>query len=299
MRLRLRADVPVGAYLSGGLDSSAITALIHSCSDMRLETFSIAFTDAGCTTNVSTRRKWRGIWERGHHVVMCEHGDIGRVFPEVIWHTEMPIMRTSPAPLFLLSQLVRQHQFKVVLTGEGADEFLAGYNIFKEAKVRRFWAGNRIRPVAALLLQKLYPYVGDLSSVSGRLSAEVLRPGLQDTGRATYSHDVRWRNNSRTKRLFSPSLHRGWKPARRTSRAGDYLDGRFAFPEEFRRWSSLGRSQYLEAKIFLAEYLLCSQGDRMAMAHASKGAFPFLDHRVIEFCNGLRPRLKLCGLNEK
>src|SRR5207237_791149 len=67
-----------------------------------------------------------------HHVVECRQRDIGAVFPDVIWHTETPVLRTAPAPLFLLSALVRRHGLKVVLTGEGADEFLAGYNIFKE-----------------------------------------------------------------------------------------------------------------------------------------------------------------------
>ena len=68
------------------------------------------------------------------------HADIGEVFPEVIWHAETPLMRTAPAPMFLLSGLVRDNRFKVVLSGEGADEIMAGYDIFREAKIRRFWA---------------------------------------------------------------------------------------------------------------------------------------------------------------
>ena len=76
-----------------------------------------------------------------HRVVHCSHEDIGAACStNVIWHTEMPILRTAPAPMYLLSQLVHQHGLKVVLTGEGADECLAGYNVFKEMKVRRFWA---------------------------------------------------------------------------------------------------------------------------------------------------------------
>ena len=106
-----------------------------------------------------------------HSRVECTQVDIGRVFPQVIWHTEMPILRTSPAPMYLLSRLVQENGFKVVLTGEGADEFLAGYNLFKEAKVRRFWArqpDSRIRP---LLLRKLYPYVPQLSGRGGAFAA--------------------------------------------------------------------------------------------------------------------------------
>jgi len=80
-----------------------------------------------------------------HEVVEVTHEDIGRIFPEVIWHTETPLLRTAPAPMFLLSRRVRECGYKVVLTGEGADEFFAGYDIFKEAKVRRFWARSPTR----------------------------------------------------------------------------------------------------------------------------------------------------------
>ena len=80
---------------------------------------------------------------------------------------------------------------------------------------------------------------------------------------------------------------------------GEAAHDKPSLPSEFERWSPLARAQYLEATIFLPEYLLSSQGDRMAMAHSVEGRFPFLDHRVVEFCNRLAVRLKLCGLNEK
>jgi len=87
----------------------------------------------------SSNNRWRASWERRHQVVYTRHEDIGRIFPHVIC-IRSAILRTSPAPMYLLSELVRQNHYKVVLTGEGADEFLAGYDIFKEAQVRRFWA---------------------------------------------------------------------------------------------------------------------------------------------------------------
>ena len=77
-------------------------------------------------------------FETDHRTVLCSEQDIGEIFPRVIWHTETPILRTAPAPLFMLSELVRKNDFKVVLTGEGADEVFAGYNIFKEDRVRGF-----------------------------------------------------------------------------------------------------------------------------------------------------------------
>ena len=150
-RIRLRADVPVGAYLSGGLDSSTTAAIIRNFTDTPLDTFSISFSDPEFDESQFQQRMARFLGTQ-HQVVYTRHADIGRIFPHVIWHTEAPILRTSPAPMFLLSELVRQNHYKVVLTGEGADEFLAGYDIFKEAQVRRFWARqpqSRIRPLLA------------------------------------------------------------------------------------------------------------------------------------------------------
>ena len=151
VRIRLRADVPVGAYLSGGLDSSTIAAVVRRFTDRHLETFSISFDDPQFDESGFQRQMAQALGTE-HHVVHATHADIGRVFPDVVWHTETPIMRTAPAPMFLLSRLVRQRGYKVVLTGEGADEFLAGYDIFKEAKMRRFWARqpeSKWRPGAA------------------------------------------------------------------------------------------------------------------------------------------------------
>jgi asparagine synthase (glutamine-hydrolysing) len=288
-RIRLRADVPVGAYLSGGLDSSTITALIHHYTDNRLETFSIAFTDKAFDESTFQQQMAEHLGTR-HHLITCTHDDIGRVFPSVIWHTETPIMRASPAPLYLLSQLVRDHNFKVVLTGEGADEFLAGYNIFKEAKIRRFWARQPESDWRPALLKKLYPYIGGLAQGSDAFLTKFFGQGLTEVDAPDYSHAIRWRNTSRSKRIFSQELRAA-------------LDGQpaetLSLPDELERWSPLARAQYLEITIFLTEYLLSSQGDRVAMAHSVEGRFPFLDHRVVEFCNQLPPHFKLRGLDEK
>ena len=138
-RIRLRSDVPVGAYLSGGLDSTVIAALVKKLGKTHLKTFSIAFEDKEFDES-SFQNEASTFLKTDHQGILCSSQDIGRVFPEVIWHTEKPILRTAPAPLFLLSKLVRDQGYKVVLTGEGSDEVLGGYDIFKEAKIRRFWA---------------------------------------------------------------------------------------------------------------------------------------------------------------
>jgi len=158
VRLRLRADVPVGAYLSGGLDSSAITSLVKHYTDNPLKTFSVSFNDK-IYDETSEQQEMVDYLETDHYQVTCSYGDIAASFPDVIWHAETPILRTAPTPLYLLSKLVRRNHYKVVLTGEGADEILGGYDIFKEAKVRAFIRSQPDSEIRPQLLKRLYPYL--------------------------------------------------------------------------------------------------------------------------------------------
>lgn len=290
-RLRLRADVPVGAYLSGGLDSSLLASLVRHCTTTPLETFSIAFDDANYDESGFQREMARHLGTQ-HHVVQAAHADIGRVFPDVVWHAEAPLLRTSPAPMFLLSKLVRDRGYKVVLTGEGADEFLAGYDIFKEARIRRFWArepGSTRRP---RLLRRLYQDIPGFSGGNEAFLTAFFKDRLADVDAPWYSHYIRWRNNRRNGRFLAAG-------ARSTApNAAAFLD-EVAVPDRFHRWGPLERAQFLEIAIFLSGYLLSSQGDRMGMAHSVEGRFPFLDYRVVEYCCRLPSDLKLRSLREK
>jgi asparagine synthase (glutamine-hydrolysing) len=288
-RIRLRSDVPVGAYLSGGLDSSIIASIIRNFTSNRLDTFSIAFDDQNFDESGFQRQMARFLGTT-HQVVRATHADIGRVFPQVIWHAELPITRTAPAPMSMLSKLVRDAGYKVVLTGEGADEFLGGYDIFKEAKVRRFWARQPESKWRSTLLKRLYPDISNISRNNVSWLAAFFRDGLTDVESPDYSHALRWRNGRRLCRFLNQEL----KPETNPPAAVQSLLHR-----DFAGWSPLARAQYLEIKIFLSQYLLSSQGDRMTMAHSIEGRFPFLDCRVIEFCNRLPTQLKLRGLTEK
>jgi asparagine synthase (glutamine-hydrolysing) len=288
-KLRLRSDVPVGAYLSGGLDSSTIAAIIRNYTNNRLDTFSISFSDPEFDES-GYQSQMAAFLGTNHHVVYASHADIGRVFPDVIWHAETPIMRASPAPMFLLSKLVQDQGFKVVLTGEGADEILAGYDIFKEAKVRRFWAQRPDSNLRPWLFKKIYPWISGLSDGSASYLAAFFGLGLTETNAKGYSHAIRWRTTTRTKRFFSEDLKQA------IERSGNH---ELRYPEGYVNWDPLHQAEYIEVSVFLSQYLLSSQSDRMAMAHSVEGRFPFLDHRVVEFCNNLPPRLKLLGLTEK
>ena len=286
--IRLRADVPVGAYLSGGLDSSTTTALIRKHVPNRLETYSIAFRDADFDESPFQQKMAEYLGTR-HHIIKCGYEDIGNALPEVIWHTETPILRTAPIPMYLLSQLVHSDGLKVVVTGEGADEFLAGYDIFKEMTVRRFWAQNPESTKRPLLLQKLYPDITRLSRSAQDYLTAFFRRGLLDTENPYYSHLIRWNNTRRLVRFLNDSQ----------VEQKDWIAGRVPLPEKFASWPALGQAQYLEVATFLSPYLLCSQGDRVAMANSVEGRFPFLDYRLVEFSNRLPPHLKLNGMLEK
>lgn len=291
-RIRLRADVPVGAYLSGGLDSTVIASLVRKLGHEPLETFSVAFEDAEFDESGFQAQAARALGTR-HHSVICGGSDIAEVFPQVIWNTERPVLRTAPAPLWLLARKVRAENYKVVLTGEGADEMLGGYDIFKEAKVRRWWAkdiSSRLRPA---LLQRLYPYMPNLAAQPPAYLQAFFAVRPEDLADPCFSHRPRWDMTARTKLFFSEGMKA--ELAGRDAAA----DMAAALPAAYAGWDSFSQAQYLESAHLLPGYILSSQGDRMAMAHGVEGRFPFLDARVMEFAAKIPPRLKMRVLNEK
>jgi len=292
VRLRLRADVPVGAYLSGGLDSSVTTALIRHFTQARLETFSITFDDEAFDES-SYQRQMAAHLGTSHHTVVCSYQSIAEVFPRVIRHTERPIVRTAPTPLLLLSELVRQNNFKVVLTGEGADEILGGYDIFKETLIRAFWAKNPDSQWRPSLLRKLYPTL-PISGVRAKHYLEQFyKSGLDQMGDYHFSHIPRINTTSRIKDFFAAEVKDAVADHDSLAAFGRDL------PASFANWHHLSRAQYLESKSLLAGYLLSSQGDRVSAANSVEGRFPFLDHRLAEFAATIPPGYKIFGLNEK
>ncbi len=291
VRLQLRADVPVGAYLSGGLDSSGIAALARQKA-AELRTFSIAFDDAEYDEGHFQRQMAEHLGVQ-HTVLRCTARDIGNAFPDLIWHAESPVLRTAPVPLMLLAQQVHAAGFKVVLTGEGADEVFGGYDLFKEGKIRRFWARNPESQWRSALFSRLYPYLGR-SPVANRPFARLFfGQHLHELDNPFYAHLTRWRTTRTLFRLLSPELQAELQAVSPED------DLRAQLPADFASWDGLARDQYIEVKTLLEGYLLTSQGDRPALAHAVETRIPYLDHRVVEFANGLSPRLKLRALREK
>ncbi len=290
-KIRLRADVPVAAYLSGGLDSSILVSLIKHIDSAPLRTFSLTFADKG----LNEERYQKIVVEHlatQHTGVHCSDEDLGRNFLGSIWHIESPIIRTAPVPMGMLSGLVHENNFKVVLTGEGADEVFGGYDIFKETKLREFWSRNPASEWRPLLIKKLYPYL-ELSKGSNQAFLKnFFGGGVEDPSYPLFSHMPRYLTTAKVKQFYSKET----KEQLSASATETLIE---TLPEKFNGWPLFDKAQYLETKTLMGGYLLTSQGDRMLMKNSIEGRFPFLDHRVIEFANRLKPSLKMKVLNEK
>jgi len=291
VRIRLRADVPVGCYLSGGLDSSLIAALIATKFNADVQTFGIRF-DQDEFDEGAHQAAMVSFLKTHHHEMRATREGVGDSFAQTLWHCEKPLLRTAPVPLFMLSDIVARNGLKVVLTGEGADEVFGGYNIFKEAKVRQFWARQPNSSARGALLDHLYGYV-----FRGERSRRFLRSffarGLEQADDPLFSHALRWSNTSRIKEFFSAEMRHA------TAGSDGFEQVRSLLPAEYHNLDAVSKAQYLETTIFLSNYLLSSQGDRVAMAHSVEIRLPFLDHRLVDFMARVPSRWKLLGLNEK
>ena len=291
-RLRFtRSDVPVAAYLSGGIDSSVTAGVIQQFTDSQLKTFSLRFSDAEFDEGGFQAQMVQRLGT-DHESVTVSHRDIAEVFPQVVRHAEKPLLRTAPAPMFLLSKLVRDSGYKVVVTGEGSDEMLGGYDIFREAVVRAFIARHPHSGRRKEIIQLLYPWLQRNPASAPAFARSFFSQAL-DIRDPALSHRPRWQSAAAIARLLSEDARR---EVGRYDVAADFID---RMPSDARSWHPLSRAQWIEAQTLLSGYLLASQGDRMLMAHSVEGRFPFLDPHLIDKAAMLPPRYKVMGLDEK
>jgi asparagine synthase (glutamine-hydrolysing) len=301
VRLRLRADVPVGAYLSGGLDSSVIASLVDQ-GDAPLETFAVRFADP-TFDETPEQRRMASLLGTDHHEIVCGPDEIAAALLDVVWHCEAPQLRTGPVPLYLLSGLVREAGMKVVLTGEGADELLSGYSVFKEDALRRFWARNPTSAMRPALARRLHPEIAGADGTRGtEMWARFFGRDLHAVDHPFYSHLIRWQNTAWAQRMLAPEWRATAPTVAGTGTIG--LDPATAelledMPVGFAGWTPLARAQWIEIATFMSSYLLSYQGDRVAMAHGVEVRYPFLDPEVIAWSARLPGRLKMPGLRDK
>jgi len=291
-RLRFtRSDVPVGAYLSGGIDSSVTAAVVAGYTEAPLDTFSLRFADDEFDEGDYQQLMARRLGTR-HHDVVVGPQDIAEVFPDVVRHAEAPLLRAAPAPLFLLSRLVRASGYKVVVTGEGADEVLGGYDLYREARVREFWTRDPSSDVRGRAAELLYPWMARAPGQAPAFARGFFGLHLAADDPAL-SHRPRWTSTAALKGLLTADMRA------RCAESGAPLDLLARLPAHSAGWDPLARAQWLEMTTLLPGYILSSQGDRMLMANSIEGRFPFLDRDVVAYADALPARHKLSGLEEK
>lgn len=289
----LRADVPVGLYLSGGIDSSILASLAAERLGNSLHTFSIGFEDETYDESSFQRLMSEHVGAKHYHF-QCRYRDIAQAFPEVIKHAETVLFRCAPVPLFYLSKAVHEIGYKTVTSGEGADEVFWGYDTYRELFIRLMWARNPSSEWRPRQLRKIFPYfVQYQNDRYFNFLKSFYKKTLSDTENPFYSHLPRWSTNTSNLDLLSDDVKQcvGERDFKK-----NLLD---ILPEEFSSWDHFRKCQSLEMITLLAGYLLSSQGDRMIMSHSVEGRFPFLDTEVLKLTSAIPNKWKCKGLHDK
>lgn len=288
-RRRLRADVPVGVYLSGGIDSATVCSMLADAEDVRKRVFSIGFREPAFDETAKTQRVADSL---GLNVQFLQYPQrqLCEDFPKLVFHAETPLVTTESVPLMALSAVASQH-VKVVLTGEGADEALGGYIYFRwEAYKARFGRGM----LGPLLVKAWQP---------------VFRRGLGRRNPAfPMDEDLNWALDVfgyypaiMTKFLYFRMLRELVYSDDMLQRQHQLSDAEFLnLPRsDMQRWDVMNRTMYLSSRIFLAGHLLGAHGDRALMANSVEGRYPFLDRRVQELLATVPPEIKCRASNDK
>jgi asparagine synthase (glutamine-hydrolysing) len=280
---RLRGDVPVVSYISGGLDSTVVLGLSSRHRGEAVPSFTIGLDNAGPDERAQAAEA-AGVLGSTLTTVTMNRADIAAAYPELIRAAEVPVMDTSCACLLRLAAAVHGQGYKVVLTGEGADEALAGYVWFKMQKARDAVFRRPGGPVGRFLRDRM---LGAIGGDPARRPAPFPIGGVRTAQQELY--DVLGTTRSL---LYADGL---WEQLGDHS-AYDDLDvdrGRI------NRWHPLNRSLYVGYKLMLPGLLLFGKGDRIAMNASVEARYPFLDDDVIAFCASVDPGYKLRGLTDK
>ncbi len=267
LRMHLVADVPLGAFLSGGIDSSAVVGLMSRLGVKDIKTFSIGYDSA--ESELDYARIVATHFHTDHHELRLEPGTFRDVLPKIAWYMDEPVGDTASIPLYFLAQFARQ-KVTVALSGEGSDEIFGGYPIY-----RRMLAYERVNrlPLSRMAGRLISTFAGDTKI---RKYADMLGRPLE------------WRYGG-VGGLFSQQ-----QANELLLSSGESLDGVAAAYAHCRGWTPLQRMSYVDLKTWLADDLLV-KADRMSMANSLELRVPFLDHRLVEFAAALPDRLKVHG----
>jgi asparagine synthase (glutamine-hydrolysing) len=294
VRLRMRADVPVGCYLSGGIDSCAVLGFAARNSATPIEAFTLTF-DQDEYNEGPIAAEMAALAGANFHPIPIKQSDIAEHFSDAVFHSEALFWNGHSVSKFLLSRAVRDAGFKVVYTGEGSDEILGGYVHFRSDMLQHNTAGQDPAEVARLLKE-----LTAANAVSrGILLPEGQSNTLQSVQRALGfipgCFQVWDAGGARRRSLFAEEFQQRYA-ARDSARL--FLDA-LDIPGVLNGRDPLNKSLFVWAKSFLPNYILNFLGDRMEMAHSIEGRVPFLDHHVVEFLGRVPVSLKIRGLTEK
>lgn len=281
VEIRLRADVPVVGYLSGGIDSAAVVATASKIRGAAVPSFTIKIDSPKFDETDQAMMAARTIGCRPT-IVKCDAQMIAGAYPELVRAADSPVVDTACAALYRLAGEVHRQGYKVALTGEGSDEALAGYPWFKINRLMRLADMGRFRPsnlIRRAVLGMANPNVS--WNVLPRIHAAVGGPHAQAD---LYS-------------LIGLSRQRFYRQD-----MFERLDGHIAFDdlvlnkERMQHWAPLNQSLYLGYKTILPGLLINQKGDRPAMANSVETRYPFLDEEFVAFAAKIHPRWKLRGL---
>lgn len=287
--LRLRADVPVGVYLSGGIDSSTVLSLMAQQMGKNLDAFTLSFDDAAYDEGDIARETARHLGIR-HHVIDILPKDLAPHFESAIWHNECPFTNNNTIAKYILSRHVRDAGLKVVLTGEGSDEVLGGYDHFR-IDMRRH--SRAIGPVLARRKRWLQQRLGGWLPGRAAANGDAGRDVEFDVVRAKFGFVPQQlvrttRAAAELAQLRTPALDAAASGTSRFLALMRSLD-----PDQLTDRHPLNQSLYLASKSTLPNRILTTLGDRVEMAHSVEARLPFLDHPLVEFLARLPVELKI------
>jgi asparagine synthase (glutamine-hydrolysing) len=289
VRLRLMSDVPLGMFLSGGIDSSAIAAIMAKLVDRPLQTFSVAFKERAFNELEYARAVARAIGADGHEIVIDDQ-DFFAALPKLLWHEDEPIAHTSSIPLYFVSSLARQH-VTVVLTGEGSDELMAGYG--KYLRLQWNWRAGTIyqRVLPGALRSSIASQV--VPKLPGKIGRYARRTflAMDRTPESMFLDNFASIRLADQRRLLAP----GFRDLATFDRA--YAASIEYFDRPNGNSTLLDRLLYADIKTYLVELLM--KQDQMSMATSIESRVPFLDHVLVEFVAQLPDEWKLSGLTTK
>src|SRR5215813_1652126 len=288
VRLRLMADVPLGMFLSGGIDSSAIAAVMSGMVSEPIKTFSVAFAEREAN-ELEYARLVAEAYKTNHHEIVVSPEQFFAALPRLVWHEDEPLAHPSSVALYFVSLLASRH-VKVVLTGEGSDELLAGYARYKKT-ILNLALGSRYRSLTPASLRRALRRQIEVMPVA-RLRQKLLRSFLAVEPDI---ESIYFDNFAVFPRQLQPELLSA-QTKEQVATADPYV-GLREVQKQGDATSLLDRLLYADIKTYLHELLM--KQDQMSMATSIESRVPFLDHKLVEFTCSLPERLKLRGATTK